>query len=106
MSREIKFRAWDSLRKEMIYNFEGTVDWEFKHNYEIMQFTGLKDKNGTEIYEGDICLFENLSPKKIVIKYDLGKFNVADFVINSWLYENQRGAVLGNIYENPELLGE
>ena len=58
--REIKFRAWDKLRKEMInYNsgefslmpFSNLYNKQFREVYTFMQYTGLKDKNGVEIYE-------------------------------------------------------
>lgn len=63
MNREIKFRAWDKERKVMenciSINpfFVSDCDRRtWKHNeVELMQYTGLKDKNGKEIYEGDIC---------------------------------------------------
>lgn len=62
MPREIKFRVWDSLNKEMHYPdlsfFEEqsirTFPEEYSNRFQIMQYTGLKDCKGTEIYEGDI----------------------------------------------------
>ena len=82
----------------------------------LMQSTGLKDKNGVEIYEGDILLFNNDYPKpqkadwKCVIKYRKGSFvceYLKDGVYNhfdSWNVPAVTWEVIGNIYENPELL--
>lgn len=80
-------------------------------DYELMQYTGLKDKNGTEIYEGDICSFTTKDGDKYIIKmHTLDKFHFWNEVYfnmvdkNEVLLENNPYEVIGNIYENPELL--
>ena len=108
--REIKFRAWNKITKEMLpdkdSNNESYAVLATKHKdiYSVMQFTGLKDKNKEEIYEGDIAL---LSEVKHEVRFYNGSFmlfkNNKPYIYNvNW---NQI-EVIGNIYENKELLND
>ena len=101
--REIKFRAWDKNEKIMI-----PAD-EFYFSYEMMQYTGLKDKNGKEIYEGDILKIkiETMSQEwQEIVKYKSGYFTgVMRETMDGCQQENiENMEVIGNIYENPELI--
>ena len=114
--REIKFRAWNESTKWMCYNFTDEtfyfdvnllVSKEGKDIWEIMQFTGLKDKAGKEIYEGDIMYVAGIGNVEIV--FVDGCFG---YIWEEMLYtfnddqENDIENVMGNIYENPELSGD
>lgn len=132
--REIKFRAWDKEMEMIIYpkkyyapqykdghiaEYYNPEENEFHIVYDeddkfvLMQFTGLLDKNGKEIYEGDIVMantpYCTKDPKEIV--WDdkrAGFFMKADFVAydpkNLHKLSGFKMEVIGNIYENPELL--
>jgi len=114
MSREIKFRAWDKRNERMIDAHACAVN--FKHYivdntllFVPMQYTGLKDRIGKEIYEGDLInepeeYGSTLYPWKVIWEDN------AFFGLEGYDYEAQlewdKFEVIGNIYENPELLKE
>lgn len=114
-----KFRAWDKECKVMRdYDElkELTLDALDTDNFEIEQFTGLKDVYGNEIYEGDIIEFFGAN-KKIKVKKEFGiivyKTDRYGAGFNSIIQNKERGygginiaqdIVVGNVHENPELL--
>lgn len=126
MNRAIKFRAWDKANCVM-HNWEticGHFDLERfmglftdeKDAYELMQFTGLKDKNNREIYEGDILksihgttgnpMYEAVEWSENEGWWSIRLSNNARYTLHDAL-TSQMGysyEVIGNIYENPELL--
>jgi hypothetical protein len=108
MTREIKFRAWntDHIPPTFDYFTLGELDngdmMGIKPCDEmpIMQYTGLKDKNGKEIYEGDVIQMADGSRGQVIFKD--GSFqHTAPFTINGLLFWNE---VIGNIYEHPHLV--
>jgi hypothetical protein len=115
MNREIKFRAWDKDGKKMIYrsleeiqsNGIGLPVFITGFDIKLMQFTGLKDKNEKEIYEGDVVkISEDLKQWKgktiMVVEYCVCTFTPLEVVFGVGNRDNIE--VIGNIYENPELL--
>lgn len=142
--REIKFRAWDKKTKKirqvvdivfnegfMVEPNDNTVklvylkgydcierkDIMFRResNFELMQYTGLKDKNGKEIYEGDICEYYDVSGRDGVCIVESGKAafkanwiggTISRTIFLNYIHDLISGEfeVIGNIYENPELL--
>ena len=110
--REIKFRVWDSISKKLYTWDKVSVipleDFIHLEHYTLEQYTGLKDKNGTEIYEGDILNYEfeddDNKPFEIVwYNYGCKYFN---WEFPSFLnpFNIEHGVVIGNIHQNPELL--
>lgn len=137
MSREIKFRVWDKTSDSMLYqdDFERVeldtknkmvtliaeeesdkshyvLDYEDGIEAEILQYTGLKDKNGKEIYEGDILINTNKSKlnlgienQKYLIVYRALGFDLKPLFKGMALKFNYTDLeLIGNIYENQELL--
>ena len=121
--REIKFRIWDMDRKVMLgsryvifydgdfyENYRDLEDGILIENIAVMQYTGLKDKDGAEIYEGDIIEFVPLetSINNRVVKFEKGVFKAELIRSGSSItlsnFQESEIKVIGNIYENPELL--
>jgi len=121
--REIKFRVWDKSQRKFISNFlvsrigsimvdvgDPYTSLERRNELELSQWTGLKDKNGKEIYEGDII---NGKKTNAVIEYRDGACSFkaryapdfAPLLLQVVALQKTDGIeVIGNIYENPELL--
>jgi len=122
--REIKFRAWNKTNKIM-YNVEKMVWanyglcgvyvididnkqlWFWITEIDILQFTGLKDKNGKEIYEGDVL--SNIKFKdgsgyetQQEVYFENGCFGIG----MGELFRVKECEVIGNIYKNPELMNK
>lgn len=133
MTREIRFRAWNKTEKEMIYDcysIRANGYFEFDLNYNthlydkfikpefVMQYTGLHDRNGKEIYEGDILDngYDVTGNKSyLVVEFYAGNFccgftkktrlgTAEKHSIQGGIDGNDCGYIIGNIWENPELL--
>lgn len=130
MSREMKFRAWDTFQNTMHYGVESGI-YEDPDEiipfykildfacYEVMQYIGLNDKNNRKIYEGDIVKYPDASRCGESYDYDcFDNIGVVEYDVDSlgYYFTNRETVdmedicigheveVIGNIYENPELL--
>lgn len=117
MNREIKFRAWDKENKEMtaVTNLELGSTWYVINKLgkmmeaPLMQWTGLKDRNGKEIYEGDIVAVRGFSSG---LEKEINEIETIKDIREVFLDYNIANAqdagmsieVIGNIYEDSELL--
>ena len=136
--REIKFRAWDTESKAW-FPFDKRYDWfnvhqdgsiihghndepcfdetDCKLSLEVMQFTGLTDKNGKEIYEGDILRVSGdrsestitqvyFSDGAFLVQDDFGEYEITaiGYALEEWSNGNDHAEIIGNIHENPELM--
>ncbi|RPG37662.1 MAG: hypothetical protein CBB72_002220 [Muricauda sp. TMED12] len=109
--REIKFRAWDGKKMILLHLddwtfFNGELCHRNAPKYPVMQYTGLHDKNGKEIYEGDICKHNEEDDAISFVVFSCGCWR-----FNSWMPRSmkvfdlkEKIQVIGNIHENPDLL--
>ena len=131
--REIKFRAWDKVSLLMynwddIYSIHRTLQNDISvtcslangasykpGSFELMQYTGLKDKNGVEIYEKDVVSYSEhyigdhrYSAGRGVVEFDNGSFFINESEFSPELcreeIENEHIEIIGNVFENPELV--
>ena len=118
--REFKFRAYDKKDNEMFYSsmYQDKTSMAYGlGNFlsecgdiedTLMQYTGLKDKNGIDVYEGDVVKTKNSLYKVIYDKCcfwgidEMGKYPI--YQTKHYVMEDEIFEVIGNIYENPELL--
>lgn len=118
MARKIKFRCWNKELKEIwvggyvqfdtgniLFDDEDGNTFEYTGDeFPLMQYTGLNDKNGEEIYEGDFLKHDLWGISEIIWEHGMfrGKGNDHDITLAD--HQLKRSRVIGNIYENPELL--
>lgn len=119
--REIKFRAWNTGTERIApvitlvtgayvkvpsFEYGRTEEWD-KEVTVLMQYTGLKDKNGKEIYEGDVLQGQDFPTTQVHFNdggFALTKGAHGEQLLHRWVVSHFEMEIIGNIYENPELL--
>jgi len=111
--REIKFRVWDTYRNKMIKWDELHSDSNYLYikmfnangyRTRVMQYTGLKDKNGREIYEGDVVEYKDLisgKKGKGVVKFENASFCIDDGLIKAFRWICYEVEIISNVFDNP-----
>lgn len=128
MNREIKFRFF-SPDKRMLNDHDGWVEniginyaleLSIGYGYKIMQFTGRKDKNKKDIYEGDILKSESWGSNSSHIRKSKHSYHIVEWGACGWVAKGYNGEmevrpdlsvksdfeIVGNIHQNPELINE
>lgn len=113
MNRPNEFRAWDRERKKFWYFGLFDLDQGYHFGAEeaisempISEFTGLFDKNGKKIWDGDVVKWFWMEEKISEVVFDKGAFSLKGWVHDTFHRDSIKTSleVLGNVYENPELL--
>jgi uncharacterized phage protein (TIGR01671 family) len=122
MNRSIKFRVWDKRETKGMSTQNMLYDAQLHHfwqdfvdypGYELMQYTGLTDKNGKEIFEGDIIIDTQKQKYEIIFDENHARYDLKVCGENklrgqtsyfTQIYEKKHIEVIGNIFEHSELL--